>query len=817
MAEFEELAIKVKAPDEATKKNIENIKQGFREITSGEQAEGFKSIGRQMHDLEGTIKSLVESAGSGDAFKAIGSLTASLGKAGPIGLAIAGISELINATINFATVQARGLVALADQARRIRVHPAQLQAELEVARRATPEIGDQQFFNIVQTLHERTTEIRERNLPEMREKFLKGTIDPEIIALKQSLINQIVAAPQAEQLNLAIEGARQIEELFVKRKMPGVGTLEAEDWIRGWTGSIDLLRVRDKFAQVSEEDKALMDKMVVTSQAWVVMMAGISTNFESIIRLVTVNVMNDPVIGGILKTIGAGAQAEAELLEEERLGKKPEMPWWWGPKRRPNVVGESVAPGISGLLRWIYRTYQILQRGDQQQGGGAGTATPQLLLGGIADKQLGQTEELTAQFRRLNALLSGEEKPIQRLPLHNQPMGGAGGESNPLNLAPGTTQPGGGATSEAVPLLRPWQAGDPSRGTYTVKGVTKQYPILSAAATPLPPLPGDPTYSGVTQGKGVATYFGYHPTWGVDPSDPRGSSALRVPERYQGISLSTGTSGELGTSGQTLGQWANLTDPRTGLTSVRQQTDVGPGVRTQKIVDIGAESAIQMGYPTRKNFEAMQERVEKGELQPWEVRQAGFGTYGRPGLEGTDITAPMVKGVEPTTTTQNIRELDTGKLIDPRLVGGQRGTTSGGIDITYGGGSGAFDVGGLYDEGRSRGELGESPTPSLLQGQQRGPAARPLTMLAADESDESVRRGVRPDRLSGRAVGLLDMDESDRINLDRGLANEDQIDASGNLDVNVKAPAGTEVRADGDGMFKGNVSLQRQMELPRAM
>jgi hypothetical protein len=806
MATYEELKIVVKVPDEQeTKKALASIKDGFSNLVSGEHAEGIRALGRQIGDIERVIKALTASAESGDAFKAIGSITQIFGKTGAIGLGITAIAELVNATVQLANSQARGLAALADQARRIGIHPAQLQAEVEQVRKA--QISEEKWFGIVQHLHEKMVEIGVKKNPEARNALLKMSQDPEAGRLKMDILNRMIIAPQAEQLNILLQGARDVINLYAKRGFKEEGQLEAEDFVRAMTGSVDLLRVEDKFAQVSEEDKQLMDKMVASSQAWINLMAGMANNFESIIRLIGVNIMNDPTFGAIMRVVAAGLQAERETREEEMLGKtQPALPDWMKNLPLPGLPFLGLSAGEHSA-RAILRMIQILRRGQAQEG----ATQPQRLLGSAIDKHLDENQELIAQFRRLNALLSGEEKPIQRLPIHNQPMGGATGESNPLGLASGVVQPGGGATSEAVPLLRPWQPGDPSRGTY---GKGKQYPILSAAATPLTPLPSDPTYSGVGGGRGVASYFGYHPTWGVDPNDLRGSSALRVPERYQGISLSTGTSGALGTSGQTLGQWANVTDPRTGLTSVRQQTDVGPGVRTQKLVDIGAESAIQMGYPTRKAFEAMQERVEKGELQPWQVRQAGFGTYGRPGLEGRDITAPMVKGVEPTTTTQNIRELDTGKLIDPRLVGGQRGTTPGGVDIEYGGGSGAFDVGGFYDGGRSRGELGESPTPSLLQGQQRGPAARPLTMLAADESDESVRRGVRS---SMRAVGLFDMEERGRRDLDRGLANEDNIDASGDLNVNVKAPAGTEVKATGGGIFDGNVSLQRQMELPQVM
>ena len=75
----------------------------------------------------------------------------------------------------------------------------------------------------------------------------------------------------------------------------------------------------------------------------------------------------------------------------------------------------------------------------------------------------------------------------------------------------------------------------------------------------------------------------------------------------------------------TLGQFHYVTDPNTGLTHVLQQTDAGPGVRTQKIADIAVGAASKMGY-TQKSFEAQQGRVEQGLVAPWEVRPTGFGS-----------------------------------------------------------------------------------------------------------------------------------------------------------------------------------------------
>ena len=75
----------------------------------------------------------------------------------------------------------------------------------------------------------------------------------------------------------------------------------------------------------------------------------------------------------------------------------------------------------------------------------------------------------------------------------------------------------------------------------------------------------------------------------------------------------------------TLGQFHYVTDPNTGLTHVLQQTDTGPGVRTQKLADIAVGAASKMGY-TQKSFEAQQERVKQGLVAPWEVMPTGFGS-----------------------------------------------------------------------------------------------------------------------------------------------------------------------------------------------
>ena len=194
------------------------------------------------------------------------------------------------------------------------------------------------------------------------------------------------------------------------------------------------------------------------------------------------------------------------------------------------------------------------------------------------------------------------------------------------------------AAAEArEPGRRDWRPGDPDpTGYYKRKGKQTPFPVLASDATPLPTQPGYPKnpYSGVSQGRGVGTWFSQSPTGGRgggawrDPDDPANSAALdRLPDALQGISLS---------SPETLGQFHYLTDPNTGLTHVVQQTDAGPGVRTQALVDISTNKALQMGYD-QKSFEAQQDK------KLWEVRPTGFDTM-RPTSKGASTQRRTAAG-----------------------------------------------------------------------------------------------------------------------------------------------------------------------------
>jgi hypothetical protein len=390
-----------------------------------------------------------------------------------------------------------------------------------------------------------------------------------------------------------------------------------------------------------------------------------------------------------------------------------------------------------------------------------------------------QNNSLLEQIKRLKDILFQSEVEADQKkaaaaagaktrgePPHNRPMGGAHGESNPIQLSSNAPHPGGGAAFEA---RQPTGAGDP--GAHVLPNLIrpagagedpypwarfkdKPFPIIPPDATRLVPKqdykPSDPSGGGaqdVPGGRGLATWFsrGTDPSgklWG-DPSarDAPSSNVLGVADPYQGISLP---------SKSTVGDFYYVKDPNTGLTHVIQQSDVGPGVRTQKLVDVSVAKLSQLGY-TQKSFEDLQDK------RLWDVAPTGFG-------RGTPTRKYDPSG------TQEISQ-DT-------------------ADVKW------KEMGGAFDEEGT-------PSDVLEKMGLRKPGGRDPTMEKLLEPGGGGFGG-------GGATGTTSLD---RGLMNRALASESSVDASANLDVNVRGPAGVETKVSGDGMFAGNTSLNRQVEL----
>jgi hypothetical protein len=98
--------------------------------------------------------------------------------------------------------------------------------------------------------------------------------------------------------------------------------------------------------------------------------------------------------------------------------------------------------------------------------------------------------------------------------------------------------------------------------------------------------------------KALGSWFSQHSgryEW-RDPDDRPGSNALGVADIDQGIALP---------SAHTLGRWFWVTAPN-GNRLRLQQTDIGPGARTGRGIDIAAVAAERFGY-SPENFPIDQE------------------------------------------------------------------------------------------------------------------------------------------------------------------------------------------------------------------
>jgi hypothetical protein len=165
---------------------------------------------------------------------------------------------------------------------------------------------------------------------------------------------------------------------------------------------------------------------------------------------------------------------------------------------------------------------------------------------------------------------------------------------------------GGGGSSGSydpatgMPVLGPAGGGRSNR----------PFPTLPPEATTLSRILGTPRPAQM-QGTGFASVYGNRPDLGfIDPQD-KGREGVK--ESEQGIALGPK---------ETRGQYHYLTDPNTGLTHVTRQTDTGPNIRTQKLLDIHASQWNRMGYTAAQAGAASGKGL-------WNVSPAGFGQAGQ--------------------------------------------------------------------------------------------------------------------------------------------------------------------------------------------
>ena len=818
MASSEELVIRVTTDVNAkTKEQVEQTKQAFRFMGGAENQGHFEKIFKHTGNLERQIKSLAESIGRGAPIQGMTNFISNFGRAGAV---IGGISVAAGLVINHINKVANKTMDLARAARRAMVHPAQLQEMREVAERGG--VSAESMDSMAQSFAEMIGNLK-TGLPEYREQFFRNLTNPQDREKMRATLEQIIASEKPIGMNLAKEFAEGIRRHYTSVGNPEEGARIAEQWLQVWFGSIDMDRIKEEFKTVSEDAKKAMDSLVEASEQWVVLTNTIIQNFNRIINMVTLDVMNDPLLGPILRGIAKLSQAAAGAAESAYAqGERP----WWLPY--PSDVLRGIHPSTIPaeiLSRYLRGNTKLpgaptieLPEVEVNENRLQDPTRPQFLM--ELEKQVDHIAELVEQFQRFNALLTGQELSVGDLSaitrgaltnvqgnpaFHNSPLGGAKGESNPIQLPPDEPQPGGGAAAEA-------------RDSPGFRGGREAAKEADSKLR-----------SGIAGSVDQAMKL-------VGLNEKKDQDVLREYMRTGGRGL---------TSDQNAwcARFVNAINVNAGLPSLESQ--------------VGAERAW-----SSRAFERWGEKVDlsKGDtIQPGDVLIKARGNDPNKGHVGVATGNYRLN----EKTGEYEYEMLSGNIGGEQVIPGtNKPAQGGGVGLTYetiggkaggesapGAGKGgvlavrrgqrAADAVQMVDTGPEEGAgkgLRLDPTSTAIAASgERGLDAQ-LGMPGASESrSDSDMSAValmgnnnysdmlkRSGDMVGRSGGF---DESDdpigmRKTMDRdlgaGFGGDESPSVRSRLDVNVKAPAGTEVRTTADGddnMFKGNVSTERQIPL----
>jgi hypothetical protein len=378
------------------------------------------------------------------------------------------------------------------------------------------------------------------------------------------------------------------------------------------------------------------------------------------------------------------------------------------------------------------------------------------------------------------------------------------------------------------------------------------------AGEPLTQLPGpagsplqspftgkDKNLSGLTAGTGVASVYGTLPGakkgsgeyYDVGQDKP-GSARIRNlfpgvkqtsglpgwPEEFQGIALG---------DPKTLGSWHKVTMPD-GREITLQQTDTGTNIlKTGKLVDMSAAALGQLGYKGPKDFSEGVVKVEPAHPEIAKQKNAEL-------LENLRTRGHIS---EELYTKKRIEHL-AGETDFPRQMAGLEGRQEGGLvserkttpidpDVMRRAKEALKDVKSdkpgeldwrvrinraLESAGRSHSEFENAPGPSVWEGG-RLPGEGEIRRKEFEFEKKLFKyEGYydRPDWLE-QSKKIIPNEASLRDNVyDPGALNRNagdgaqQFETTGGLNVTVRAPRGTIVKADGTGPFE-NVSMTRKM------
>ena len=475
-----------------------------------------------------------------------------------------------------------------------------------------------------------------------------------------------------------------------------------------------------------------------------------------------------------------------------------------------------------------------------------------------------ENDSLLEQIKRLNDILfkNDAEQTAKKLgpPFHNAPQGGARGESNPMQLPRWLSekQPGGGSAAEAKQFPSVMYKGTEhpsSPQSYLATDSTIYYtgPVGSKAVT----------YTDPATGKSY-----------TDRTPPIGPPSSGLPSDIPGIAFGYRNLPAQGR--ETLGGYYLVTPtagPNAGQSFILPHSDMGPGAGTGNKLDYnapassmvygnfsptGSTHATYIGKNLPENIDigpvsaddvlgrryllgdahsaAVRDRADKDRAGPGPEEGAGKGFRLEPGggsFGGGGATGDELIKAKPSQA-QRARDalLDVNRYLsaqaeanDPRRIQRALERVEPGSDeewelrrqaaLKQGSGLSLNDIPEGYGPGSGLPGHKEIETYIGREGRRGGDTDESVRQREEYYSNPSWRQRYIPEfnPYTGENVGTAQPISLDRSMIDRATAAEDSVDASADLNVNVRGPAGVKTQVSGEGMFKGNTSVSNQVDL----
>jgi hypothetical protein len=559
-----ELRVRVVTDSEKIAENTKQLQDFFRQAGSIDHIERFEKLGRQFKLSDVQIKQLAEAVGKPTT--ALEGFMTGFGKAGLVLLGVEAAFKIAKAAAGAFNSVAQRQIDIQNLANRMgNTHAAQVDADTLAMERG--EIDHGRAMAMLETFNQKHSDFLNQATGFRRD--LMAEVGAPLIEVYQKHFAELERAPDLSTWkNQVLEFGNWLEkhfkdhpEWFGGRKELAAqhGAEEKRKYYERWFGLPDIMQMKEKFVEVSQETRDTWDKNQHAIDDYWKTTTDIHDHIDKILSSVLAILWEDIGIGPV--TIGSTTRAFERSLGEGAT--ELQMFSVMTPEEKQIYAEEA-----KKRLDEYWKTHSII---DFLKEWGSGRSSEEITgvrpPAGLEERLKKQSEllqqekALTDNLGSVNDALRGDA-PSQGPAFHNRPRGGAYGESNPERLTHQSSQPGGGAAAEA----RTFEA---TRSTIYYTG-----PKGSKSVTYTDPKTGQ-TYT--------------------DRTKPIDLPTSGLPSETPGIAFGYQNFPRHGR--ETLGGYYQVTPnagPNAGRTFILPHSDIGPGAGRGERLDYNAPAAMQV-------------------------------------------------------------------------------------------------------------------------------------------------------------------------------------------------------------------------------